>query len=375
MKIVLTGGGTGGHFYPLIAVADEIYAIAKEKRIITPELYFTGTDPFDKGLLYDKKITFVAISAGKIRPYFSLRNIIDPFFTVWGCISAVIKLLGIYPDVIFSKGGYGSFPTIVAGVILRIPIIIHESDSVPGKVNKWAGKFASRIALSWPEAAKYFPEKKTAITGNPIREDIMIAPKDTGKEYFSINPADKVVLVLGGSQGARRINDEVVEALPQIVQDAHVIHQTGPANFEDITKLSRVILPDPQQFAKYKPYPNLDPLTLKMAAGAADIIITRAGSTLFEIASWETPAIVIPITSSNGDHQRMNAFAYARAGAGIVIEENNLTTNVLVAEIRRILSSQELTDSMKQAAAGFAKRDAAKLIAEALISIGLSHES
>ena len=149
MKILLTGGGTGGHFYPVIAVAQEIKKITKERKLIRSELYFMSDTPYNKGILFDNGIEFIKVPTGKYRRYFSLLNISDVFKTAWGVVSGLIKVFNIYPDVIFGKGGYASFPALFAGKILGIPVIIHESDSVPGKVNLWAGKFAQKIALSY----------------------------------------------------------------------------------------------------------------------------------------------------------------------------------------------------------------------------------
>src|SRR3989344_8871174 len=151
MKILLTGGGTGGHFYPIIAVANELNTLSKENRLLRPDLYYMSTEPYNEGLLFENSLTFVPVSAGKIRGYLSPQNIIlnfiDLFKTGWGMLSALWKVFSLYPDVVFGKGGYCSFPALFAARILRIPVVIHESDSVPGKVNKWAGKFAEKIAI------------------------------------------------------------------------------------------------------------------------------------------------------------------------------------------------------------------------------------
>ena len=164
MKILLTGGGTGGHFYPIIAIAAELNEIAKENRLVRPDFFYMSTDPYNEGLLFENNITFVEISSGKIRRHLSPINIflnfIDLFRIGWGSIIALWKVFIIYPDVVFGKGGYSSFPALFAARILRIPVVIHESDSIPGIVNKWAGKFAERIAVSYPEAAEYFKKAK-----------------------------------------------------------------------------------------------------------------------------------------------------------------------------------------------------------------------
>ncbi len=375
MKIVFTGGGTGGHFYPIIAVSQEIHRLVRERHLVMPELFFMAPEPYDEGLLYDQKIKFIRISSGKLRRYFSILNIIDIVKMPFSILMACWKMLMLYPDVVFSKGGFGSFPTLFAARFLRIPVIIHESDTVPGRVSAWSGHFAYRIALSYAEAQTHFPRKKPVlITGNPIRKDIQIAPRDIGKEFFSMDGQTPVVLILGGSQGSSTINETVLDALPELVKKYYIIHQTGDLNFTEVTGRARIALETSAHTERYKPFDHLNVLNLKMAAGAADIVISRAGSTIFEIASWHVPSIIIPITDSNGDHQRKNAFAYARSGACSVIEENNLTPHVLLSETERILSNQQVRDKMSSSASTFSTVSAGEKIAEELLAIGLSHE-
>ena len=363
MKILLTGGGTGGHFYPVIAVA-----------LLDSELYFMSDTPYNKGILFDNGIEFVKVPTGKYRRYFSLLNAVDVFKTGWGVVSGLIKVFSIYPDVIFGKGGYSSFPALLAGKILGIPVVIHESDSVPGKVNLWAGKFAKRIALSYPEAEVYFPKDKVAWTGNPIREDIVIPIRDGALESLGMEYGISTILILGGSQGSEIINDNLLKTLPKLVEKYQIIHQTGTRNFKEVSETSKVVLGESRFANRYKPLEYLNPLTLRMAAGVASIIITRAGSTLFEVATWGVPAIVIPITDSNGDHQRKNAFAYARTGAAVVIEENNLTSEILLAQVESLINDPLKREKMSAAARSFAKLDAARTIADEIINIALTHE-
>ena len=147
MKIVLTGGGTGGHFYPIISVAKSIREISKELKLLEPKIYFFGPEPYDERALFDNSIIFKRNTAGKKRIYFSPRNFVDIFKTGWGILTALWKIFLIFPDIVFAKGGYASFPVLVAAKFFRIPVIIHESDSVPGRVNLWAGKFAKRITI------------------------------------------------------------------------------------------------------------------------------------------------------------------------------------------------------------------------------------
>ncbi len=375
MRIVLTGGGSGGHFYPIIAVAQAIRKVARENKLLDPDLYYFAPAEYDKGLLFEYNIKWVPVSAGKIRRYFSLQNFFDLFKTVNGIVQALRKLYKIYPDVVFGKGGYVSFPVLVAARLLRIPVVIHESDSVPGKANLWAGKFAEKVAVSYSEAAKYFKADKVAHTGNPIRTELMIPAREGSHEFLKLEGTVPTVLILGGSQGSQIINDNVLDALPVLMENYQVIHQTGKVNFDIVTQTATVILQKSQFKYRYHPYNNLNLLTLRMAAGAADIVVSRAGSTIFEIAAWGTPSIIVPITSSNGDHQRQNAFAYARAGACEVIQENNLSPHVLVSEINRILTAPGEKTKMQAAARDFARANASELIAKEIINIAVSHES
>ncbi len=375
MKIVLTGGGSGGHFYPVIAVAQSLHTIIKRERLIDVKIYFISDSPYNERMLFENGVEFKQASAGKIRRYFSILNLFDVFKTALGVLNATLQLFNIFPNVVFAKGGYASFPTLFAARLLRIPVVIHESDSVPGRLNKWAGRFAKRIAVSYPEAAQYFPKEKVANTGNPIRHEIAQAVKEGSHEFLNLQKNLPTILVLGGSRGAEIINDTIDDVLPELVSHYQIIHQTGKSNLQAAKGRAEMALEKNPLSERYRPYPFLDDLTLKMAAGAADLVISRAGSTLFEIAAWGLPSIVIPITDTNGDHQRTNAYLYARSGACKVIEENNLTPHLLLNEINRLMDTPEERAVMSEAAKKFARLDAADKIAETIIQIALDQEN
>jgi UDP-N-acetylglucosamine--N-acetylmuramyl-(pentapeptide) pyrophosphoryl-undecaprenol N-acetylglucosamine transferase len=375
MKIILTGGGTGGHFYPLIAVAESINKVVHEEKLLPVKLYFLSDSPNDPDMLMENNIEYINISAGKARRYFSILNFFDLFKTFFGIIGATMKVFSIYPDVIFSKGAYSSFPVLVAAKLLRIPVIIHESDSAPGRTNLWAAKFAKRVAVSYPEATKYFDASKVAVTGNPVRKNIQMLPgKADSKQFLNLIDDIPVLLILGGSLGARTINDQVISILPKLVEKYYVIHQTGKANIEEVVGTSNVVLTDNKFKNRYRASEYLNNLNMSMSAGASDLIISRAGSAIFEIAHWGVPSIIIPITDTNGDHQRQNAYNYARFGGAIVIEEANLSPNILLSEINRVMDDKNLTKKMSDGAKSFIKTDAADLIAKEIIRIGLQHE-
>lgn len=373
MKILLIGGGTGGHFYPLIAIAEEINRIVDEERIVNLKLYYMSNSPYDKALLEEQFITYIPITAGKLRVYFSWKNFIDIFKTFFGVIGALVKVFRLYPDVVVSKGGYVAFPVLMAARLLRIPVIIHESDTVPGRVSKWSGKFAKKIALSFPEAAAYFDPKKVSVTGQPIRKSLIHPAAQGAKEFFDLSPGVLTVGVWGGSQGAKAINDAVVNCISGLVSEFQVIHQTGNEDFDDVITEVRVTMGDNIRRNRYKAFKFLNTVQSKMFAGAVDIVVSRAGSSLFEIAAWGKPSILIPYIHAHGDHQRKNAYHYARTGACVVIEEANLSASVLLNEIKTILDTKELYAAMAAHAKAFFTPDAARIIATEAISICLSH--
>jgi len=374
MRILFTGGGSGGHFYPIVSIAEELNSLVKEKKLLELELFYMSPTPYNPGALFENGIIYKKNSAGKLRRYFSILNFFDLFKTGWGILVSLYQIYRLYPDVIFGKGGYASFPVLLSARLLRIPVVIHESDTVPGRVNLWAGKFAARVAVSYKEAAKYFPADKVAYTSQPIRKDIAEPITSGAREFLRIEENVPTVLVLGGSLGAEKINDTVLEGLKNLVEKYTIIHQTGKNNIVEVRATSEAVLFDSPHKDRYKVFDYLNTLALRMAAGVSSVVISRAGSTIFEIAAWGIPSIIIPISQSNGDHQRQNAFAYARAGAAEVIEEGNLRPNILASEIEHLVTNEVEREKMKAAAKVFYKPNAARLVAEEILKIALGHE-
>lgn len=374
MRIVLLGGGSGGHFYPLVAVARALRDIAEEERIVSMDIIMMGAKPFDPDALVEDNIQYEEVPAGKIRRYFSISNFSDSIRTIRGIFRAIWKITLHPPDVVFSKGGYDSFPVLVAARMYRIPIMIHESDAVPGVVNKWAGHFARRIGVSFPETVHLFPQEKVALIGNPIRISIIGGSHDEAFDMFNLESGIPTVLVLGGSQGAQKLNDAVISLLPELVERAQVIHSTGKDNYESVKGEADVSMGESVHKKRYHPFPLLNQSQLRNASLVSDVVVSRAGAgAIFEIAAWNVPAILIPITDSAQNHQRENAYNYARAGAAEVVEEANLTPHLLGAEILKIIGDESRKNDMRVAAKSFARVDAARKIASELIRLGL-HE-
>ncbi|GMU74217.1 MAG: UDP-N-acetylglucosamine--N-acetylmuramyl-(pentapeptide) pyrophosphoryl-undecaprenol N-acetylglucosamine transferase [Candidatus Campbellbacteria bacterium] len=383
MRIVLTGGGSGGHFYPMIAVAQQIRVLAKEDKLIEPDLIYMATEEYDPDALFENNISFKHINAGKRRRYTSILNFFDLFKTGLGVIKAMLKLFFVFPDVVFSKGGYASVPVVLAARVFGIPVIIHESDAVPGKANVWAAKYARRIAVSYPESAEIFralvaKKKKApeiAVTGNPVRHEMQTLSPAGAHEFLKLSHDIPTVLVLGGSQGATTINETLIETLPELVTRYQIIHQTGKANFEITKRSAEMILENNPNASRYVPFPFLNVVAMRMAAGAADLIISRAGSgAIFEIALWGKPSILIPIPEDVSHDQKHNAFAYARTGASVVVAQENLTPHLLTSEITRLMDSQDEREKMSREAKAFSQPDAARKIAREVLDVALEHE-
>jgi len=374
MKIVMTGGGTGGHFYPIIAVTEELINIIDSRNLADASIYFISDSPYDKKALYENGIIFKKVNAGKMRVSPSLKSIGDFINTTLGIFQGFFTLFSIYPDVVFSKGGYSAFPTVFAAKILGIPVIIHESDSVPGRVNKWSGKFARSIAVSYKEAADYFPENKIIRTGQPIRRNFLKPTAVGAHEFMNLEKETPIIWILGGSQGSQSINTAMEETFDVLLNNYQIVHQVGISNFESFKKLTNTTLENHAFKYRYHIFDHLNVLSMKMMAGVADIVITRGGSTLFEIAHWGIPSIVIPLYNSHANHQIKNAYNYAREGACIVIEENNLSDQLLIFEINRIVQEKSIRDKMIQGAKQFDIQNASVKIAEEIISIALVHE-
>ena len=375
MKILLTGGGTGGHFYPLMAVAKALNAVADQEKIANLELVYMAEHPYDRNILLQNGIKFKKIYSGKIRRYFSFLNVIDAAKLIPGVLKSIFGMYLDFPDVVFSKGGYESFPPVLAARILGIPIIIHESDAIPGKANVWAGKFAKRIAVSFAGSAEYFPKGNAAVAGNPIRKEFFIREVLGAKEYFKLEDETPTIFIFGGSQGAKNINDNVLDILPELLPDYQIIHQCGENNYQECRGRADLILENLPFKNRYKLFSSLEFDEMRMAYGAADLAVSRAGSgSIFEIAASGLPSIIIPLDGSAQEHQRENAYAYAKSGAAAVMEEYNLKPHILKSEIDRLFAGKEEMMNMSEAAKQFSKPDAAEKIAREIIRLAIEHK-
>jgi len=370
MKILFTGGGTGGHIFPIIAVAREIRRINPDPKL---RFFYLGPeDDFASILLSQEEMEIKKILAGKIRRYVNLKSVLQNLVDIFVKIPAGIFKSFFYvffksPDLIFSKGGFGSIPGVISAWILQVPIFLHESDVSPGIANKILARFSRVIFVSFPKTENFKIAKMVPV-GNPIRRELLEGSKEDIGEILTLTREKPVILILGGSQGAQRINDKVLEILPELLKDFEIIHQTGTNNFRSVRAEARVVLTgDLDKY--YHPFPFFREHELKQAYWAADLIVSRAGSsTIFEIAALGKPSILVPLPEAAQDHQVKNAYAYAQEGACEVLEEANFTPRFFLEKLKYFFSQpQELTD-MTKAAEKFARPLAAKQIAERIVN-------
>lgn len=373
IRILLTGGSTGGHLYPLIAVAEDLIWLANEHNLQL-EFIYLGAEPLERESLKKIKAKIISFKASKIRRYFDWRNLLDALKFPFNFLKVFWLIFKYMPDVIFSKGGPGSLEVVIAGWLLRIPILIHESDAVPGRSNLIAKKFATRIATAFENALKYFPKEKTALVGQPIRRayrEINFTEEEIRK--LDLPTEGFKFLILGGSQGSQFINEFILEVLPDLLKLGAVIHQCGRDNYQEVKQLADFIILKncPMRDRFYKLYPFLDEVLLFKFLNFVDLVISRAGAgAIFEISATGKPSVLIPIPSYiAGEHQLQNAIEYSRTGAAIVIEQENLKPKIFMTVINKLVANQAVIDQMKKSATEFAKPDASYYLAKELLHL------
>ena len=333
---MLTGGGTAGHCIPNLALVPTL----KERGF---EVKYTGSyDGIEKKLVEKAGIQYFGISSGKLRRYFDLKNFSDPFRVMKGFAEALSILKKEKPDVVFSKGGFVSVPVVRAAGILRIPVVIHESDMTPGLANRLSFGAAKKICCSFKETLKYLPSEKGVFTGSPIRPELMKGDRLKARSFTGIREGDySTVLVIGGSLGAQSVNEEVRKALPAVLKEYNVIHLCGKGKLD----------PTLNSMEGYVQYDYIDKELPDLFA-LADIVVSRAGSNaIFEILSLKKPNILIPLPSgsSRGD-QILNAEAFEKEGYSYLLRQEDMTADSFMEALRYVDSHRiDYLDAMEGA--------------------------
>jgi UDP-N-acetylglucosamine--N-acetylmuramyl-(pentapeptide) pyrophosphoryl-undecaprenol N-acetylglucosamine transferase len=345
--IAFTGGGTGGHIYPGIAVIPYL----ADYRVV----WIGSHTGIDKDIVHKAGIFFFGIPAGKLRRYFSLRNLTDVFKIIAGFFAARAIFKKEKPALLFSKGGFVSVPPVLAAASLKIPVFTHESDYSPGLATKINIRFADRVFTTYATTARFLPKSiadKITVSGNLIRSAFYTADPQRGRAFLGLGTGERILLVLGGSQGAQEVNELIRDSLPALTALYTVVHQTG-------------------QVWQASPAPHYLPFTfiheeLPHILAAAELVVGRSGAgTLWECASVGVPLVLIPLqgAGTRGD-QVENARVFAQAGAALVLEERNPTA--LQKMVLALAHDPEKRRAMSSAAKQIGSINGAQIIAAAI---------
>lgn len=325
-KIVLTGGGTAGHVTPNMAIIPTL----KEKGY---EIHYIGSrDGIEKKLMEEMDIPYHAIATGKLRRYFSVKNLTDPFRVIKGLSEAKKLMKEIKPDVVFSKGGFVAVPVVLAASSKKIPTIIHESDMTPGLANKICIPKAKHICCNFPEAAENLPEGKAIVTGTPIRKELFEGSKEAAMKLCGFTEMRPTLLIIGGSTGALRVNEAIWSCLDKLVADFNIIHLCGKDKTnENLTNVPNYIQ---IEYAKQE---------LKDLLALADVVVSRAGANaICELLALKKPSVLIPLSkaASRGD-QILNAQSFDKSGYAKLLLEEDVTDKSLLAAVKEVYENRD----------------------------------
>lgn len=325
-RIILTGGGTAGHVTPNMALIPEL------KKSGFDVHYIGSYEGIEKKLIEDMQVPYHGIASGKLRRYFDLKNFSDPFRVVKGYGEALRLMKSLKPDVVFSKGGFVSVPVVMAAKQKKIPAIIHESDMTPGLANKLAIPCATKVCCNFPETVKYLPEGKAVLTGTPIRRELFDGDAIEGLTYCGFHSGKPVLLVIGGSTGSVIVNEAVRGCLDALLEHFQIIHICGKDKL------------DPSYNGRTG-YVQFEYVKKELASllALSDVVISRAGANaICELLALRKPNVLIPLSAnaSRGD-QILNARSFKEQGYSEVIEEENLTSEILTSTVLHVFENRQ----------------------------------
>lgn len=369
MRVVVSGGGTGGHIFPALALCEQL-------KILDPSgelLYIGGSTGMESEIVPQKAIPYQAVSALKLKKLISFSTIGVLHSLIKGYKEARVHLREFKADVVVGTGGYVAAAATMAGVSLKLPTLIVAPDMVPGRTNSVLGRFAKRICVCFPQTIKRFPRSKTVVTGMPLRSGTVASDslsQANAREYFNLSPDRFTILVIGGSQGARAINDMILASLNDLISaDSQIIHQTGKNNFEEVSSKAEAM--NLSKASSYYPVAFLDEAQIPMAMRSADIIVCRGGiSTLSEATANGLPALIIPLPTAYADHQTANAAALQELGAAMLCPEKSLSGPTLTVNLLRLRNDRERLARMASASRKVGRPEAADEVARLILEIG-----
>ncbi|MBM7557934.1 undecaprenyldiphospho-muramoylpentapeptide beta-N-acetylglucosaminyltransferase [Halanaerobacter jeridensis] len=365
MKVIISGGGTGGHIYPGLAVARSL-----EEKINDIEILFVGTaDGLEADIIPKAGYELKTIKAEGFSRQLSLQLIKAVTKTGIGVLESYRILKEFGPDLVLGTGGYVCGPIVLAAALQNIPTVIHEQNAYPGLTNRLLAKVVDKVALSNQAAEDYFKAKdKLTVTGNPIRPEILAKQESIAYQELNLKPEPKTILVFGGSRGAKSINQALVGIYKQLEKlDIQLLHVTGKKDFERIATEAEELGINDFESGKIRIKPYL--YNMEAALAVADMVISRAGATgLAEITASGLPAILIPYPYATDNHQEHNARALEKAGAAKVIIDDNLTADRLWSVLKVLLNDEDKLAAMSKASLAAGEPQAAeKLINEMMV--------
>lgn len=358
MRVIVSGGGTGGHIYPGVAIAKKI----KEKNPGAKVIFVGSENGLETKLVPKEGFDIKLISVEGLNKKFSLKTFSSLQKAFKGLFQANKIINEFKPDIVVGTGGYVCGPVVLSAALKGIPTVIHEQNAFPGMTNKILSKFSSKIAITFKEAEKYFPKNKVIYTGNPIRNQILSIDRTKKENSWGFDKTKPLVLVVGGSRGARNINNAVADIIPDLVsQDIQLLFITGENQYEDVIKRLKNNKTDYTKYKGVKILPYV--YNMQDALGACDMIISRAGATIIsEITALGIPAILIPSPFVANNHQEYNALALEQNGAAIIIKESQLKDGVFKEQILSVVNSKDTLVKMSQNSRKLAVLDASEKI-------------
>ncbi len=366
MRIIVSGGGTGGHIYPALTIVRAI-----QKKIPDAEFLYVGTkDGLEADIVPKEGIPFETVNIQGFKRSLTPENLVRGARAFGGVVKAMGIVRRFRPDVAVGTGGYVCGPILLASSLMRIPTLIQEQNVMPGVTNRLLARFVSCIAMGTKEAAEHFPKGKRVFTGNPIREEVMRARSEDGKEMFGLDPKAKTVLVSGGSRGARSINRAMVGVLAHYAgrDGVQILHVTGKAGYDETMQSLKETGVDLDAAGNLFVEPYL--YNMPQALACADVAVFRAGAIgIAELTARGVPSILVPYPFAAANHQEMNARAIATAGAARMILDRELTAERLLSVLAELLSEDAKLKRMAKAAKKLGRPKAADEIASRVIRL------
>ncbi|GAB1475182.1 undecaprenyldiphospho-muramoylpentapeptide beta-N-acetylglucosaminyltransferase [Bacillota bacterium] len=362
MRVIMSGGGTGGHIYPAIAIADKI-----KRKNPNSSILFVGTEKgMESRLVPENGYEISYISAGGLNRKNLFKNLGTMRDLMKGCSQAGRILADYRPDLVIGTGGYVSVPVLWAAVRKKVPVYIHEQNAFPGLANRMLGRYAKKIFISFPESERYFKQKdRVLLTGNPVRKEFILSGIVDYRSKHGIGPAEFMVLSFGGSRGAEKINQSVLALAESLSKIAGIklIHITGTRYFEEFRKKLNERAAGNEGSITVLPYTDV----MHEYMLAADLVICRSGAiTVAELTACGKPSILIPSPNVTANHQYHNAKSIADGGGGILIEEKELTEEKLTGAVMRLINNREALNTMAAASSSLGRTDGADAIFSAL---------